>query len=176
MDENKEVSLVKNEPKSLTDNSVACYCTECGSKIYAGAKFCAVCGAQVHGLGGKSLKENDMRESYIKKMFCYEGRVNRQKYILNVLPTGILNYMLMKMMEYIDSLPLLIISLLISLLLMIYVFMFAIRRCHDIDRSGWYCLLSFVPVVNFVWGIYLMCKKGTDGVNKYGDDPLRSGN
>jgi uncharacterized membrane protein YhaH (DUF805 family) len=40
----------------------------------------------------------------------------------------------------------------------------AVRRMHDTDRSGWYCL---IPIYNIV----LACTEGTPGVNEYGPDP-----
>lgn len=49
----------------------------------------------------------------------------------------------------------------------------AIRRLHDIDRTGWWLLLSFtiigIPVL-----LWWDCVKGTDGPNRYGPDPLAS--
>ena len=48
-----------------------------------------------------------------------------------------------------------------------------IRRLHDIGRSGWWWLLVFIPFVNFIMGIYLMCKKGETGPNRFGPDPLQ---
>lgn len=41
----------------------------------------------------------------------------------------------------------------------------AIRRVHDTDHSGWFVL---VPIYN----LYLMVKKGTEGDNRFGADPL----
>ncbi len=46
-----------------------------------------------------------------------------------------------------------------------------IRRLHDTDRSGWTYLLLIVPLVNLVV-IYWLVKKGTDGANRFGGDPL----
>ena len=51
-------------------------------------------------------------------------------------------------------------------------YMLMIRRLHDLDLSGFFCLLSFVPFVNLGLSIYLLAKKGTDGDNAYGPDPL----
>ncbi len=49
----------------------------------------------------------------------------------------------------------------------------SIGRLHDLDRSGWWSLLGFVPFVNICLGIYLLFAKGTDGENEYGEDPLK---
>ena len=49
-----------------------------------------------------------------------------------------------------------------------------IRRLHDTDRSGWWILLGFVPIVNYI-GIWVLlvfyCLEGTKGPNRFGEDP-----
>lgn len=47
----------------------------------------------------------------------------------------------------------------------------AIRRIHDFDQSGWMALLFFVPLVNIVFLLILLCMPGTEGENSYGEDP-----
>ena len=49
-----------------------------------------------------------------------------------------------------------------------------IRRLHDLDKSGWMILIYAVPLLNAVFGIYLLAAKGTDGPNRFGADPLDS--
>ena len=44
----------------------------------------------------------------------------------------------------------------------------SIRRFHDQDRSGWFILLSFIPVVGGIILIVFMCLPGTPGNNTYG--------
>lgn len=44
----------------------------------------------------------------------------------------------------------------------------AIRRIHDLNKSGWLWLLFLIPLVNIFFGIYVMCAKGTEGNNNYG--------
>lgn len=51
----------------------------------------------------------------------------------------------------------------------IYVsFVFTIRRLHDRNNTGWLSLLMLIPVINFIFMIYLFAAKGTEGVNDYG--------
>jgi uncharacterized membrane protein YhaH (DUF805 family) len=38
----------------------------------------------------------------------------------------------------------------------------SIRRCHDVGKSGWYCL---IPIYNIV----LFATRGEDNSNDYGD-------
>jgi len=49
----------------------------------------------------------------------------------------------------------------------------SVRRFHDRDKSGWWYLIGFVPVIG---GFWLLIEngflKGTVGSNQYGSDPL----
>lgn len=47
----------------------------------------------------------------------------------------------------------------------------AIRRLHDIDRTGWWLLLAFTIIGIFVL-LYWACVRGTPGPNRFGPDPL----
>jgi uncharacterized membrane protein YhaH (DUF805 family) len=48
----------------------------------------------------------------------------------------------------------------------------AIRRLHDTDRSGWWVLLVFIPLVGAIVLIVWYCSRGTEGSNRFGPDPL----
>lgn len=45
----------------------------------------------------------------------------------------------------------------------------AIRRLHDMNLSGWWVLLYFVPIVGNIAPWVLLFIRGTDGPNKYGE-------
>lgn len=47
-----------------------------------------------------------------------------------------------------------------------------VRRLHDIDKSGWFILLGFIPLIGAIALIILMCLPGTQGDNRFGPDPL----
>ena len=47
-----------------------------------------------------------------------------------------------------------------------------VRRLHDLDRSGWWLLISFIPLVGAIILIVWFCSKGTDGPNRFGQDRL----
>lgn len=48
-----------------------------------------------------------------------------------------------------------------------------VRRLHDIDRKGWWWLITFIPFGGLVMLVWL-CSKGTQGVNRFGTDPTPS--
>ena len=49
-----------------------------------------------------------------------------------------------------------------------------VRRLHDIDRSGWWILITFVPIVGAIVLLVWYCTKGSNGSNRFGQDPLGS--
>jgi uncharacterized membrane protein YhaH (DUF805 family) len=48
-----------------------------------------------------------------------------------------------------------------------------IKRWHDRDKSGWWALMNLVPIVGQIW-VLVECGflRGTEGVNRFGKDPL----
>jgi uncharacterized membrane protein YhaH (DUF805 family) len=47
-----------------------------------------------------------------------------------------------------------------------------VRRLHDIGRSGWWLLISFVPLVGVILLIVWFCRQGDPGPNRFGPDPM----
>lgn len=48
----------------------------------------------------------------------------------------------------------------------------AVKRCHDRNKTGFFILLSALPILNFWVLIELWFLRGTPGDNNYGPDPL----
>ena len=47
------------------------------------------------------------------------------------------------------------------------------KRWHDRDKSGWWSLILFVPIIGFIWFL-IECGflRGTEGPNRFGPDPI----
>jgi uncharacterized membrane protein YhaH (DUF805 family) len=46
-----------------------------------------------------------------------------------------------------------------------------VRRLHDTNRSGWWILIGFIPLIGALVLIYFFILEGTRGPNQYGPDP-----
>jgi uncharacterized membrane protein YhaH (DUF805 family) len=46
-----------------------------------------------------------------------------------------------------------------------------VRRMHDLDKSGWWFFIWFIPLIGAIWLLVLLCTDGTAGENKYGASP-----
>ena len=110
-----------------------------------------------------------MAQSYsdLSLWFSWKGRVNRRPYFFAGLAVGcFLEGRKLVPDEYvIVYLPLLLAAVYSAVVL-------GIKRCHDRDRTGWFMLVNFIPVVSLWPLIELTFFKGTPGPNKYGEDPL----
>lgn len=47
----------------------------------------------------------------------------------------------------------------------------SVRRLHDINKSGWWILISLVPCVGGIILLVLDCIEGDPGDNQYGPNP-----
>lgn len=48
----------------------------------------------------------------------------------------------------------------------------AVRRLHDVDKSGWWVLLVLIPLIGWLILLYWAIQRGTVGDNRFGSDPL----
>lgn len=46
-----------------------------------------------------------------------------------------------------------------------------VRRLHDINKSGGYWFVRFIPIAGPIWLLVLLVEDSWDGVNKYGANP-----
>lgn len=47
----------------------------------------------------------------------------------------------------------------------------AVRRLHDVGKSGWMILISLIPLIGVIWLLVLMVTESTPGENQYGQNP-----
>ncbi len=43
-----------------------------------------------------------------------------------------------------------------------------VRRLHDRDRSAWFLLWFLLPIIGWIIILIPLCKRGTEGENRYG--------
>ncbi|MBP6557982.1 MAG: DUF805 domain-containing protein [Flavobacterium sp.] len=51
----------------------------------------------------------------------------------------------------------------------------AVRRLHDVGKSGWFYFIVLIPLVGAIWLLVLFFTEGEQGENKYGADPKADG-
>ncbi len=105
-----------------------------------------------------------MIQYYIKVLQNYvnfNGRARRAEYWYFVLVNSIISVLL----QVIDNAAgTTFISLVYSLAVLLPTISVAVRRMHDVGKSGWFML---IPIYNFI----LAVTEGQKGPNEYGEDP-----
>ena len=106
-------------------------------------------------------------KSVILKNYCnFKGRATRAEFwwfYLFSLVLGIICSVLGKFGT--------ILSYIISLALLLPNLGLGVRRLHDINKSGWFMLLSLIPIVGWIILIVWWAKQGDPTENQYGPVP-----
>ena len=112
----------------------------------------------------------------LSEIYTTEGRLNRLRYFKYQIIWILIGLLIGLIIGFIigdssGSLLNMVVGL-FSLFMGIGNIMLSVRRLHDLNKSGWFMLLAFVPLVNLVFALYLYLAPGQVGANQYGADPL----
>ena len=107
----------------------------------------------------------------------FSGRAQRSEYwwfvlfaALTSVAAMILDNLLGLTMGTVDDGP---IQTLAGLALLLPGISVAVRRLHDLDRTGWWVCIFLIPIIGVIVFLFFACRRGTDGANRFGPDPLR---
>ena len=99
----------------------------------------------------------------------FDGRARRSEYWYFALANFLVGFILGIIGGFVPVV--MYISYLYSLAVLLPGIAVAIRRLHDIGKSGWYLLVVLIPIAGAIWLIVLLATEGTTGPNEYGPDP-----
>ena len=111
----------------------------------------------------------------LKKYAVFSGRSRRKEYWYFVLFVVIISIAL----SLIDSLigaydrssGAGLLSTIFSLAILIPSIAVSVRGLHDIDRTGWWVLISLVPLIEWIVLLVFRVQDGTPGTNRFGPNP-----
>lgn len=110
----------------------------------------------------------------MKKAFNFSDRSRRKEYWMFVLVTFILTIVLSIIdgavgLEVAEGVG--ILSTLFSLLIIIPSLSVTVRRLHDIGKSGWWVLISLIPIIGIIVLLVFTVKDSEPASNVYGMNP-----
>ena len=111
----------------------------------------------------------------LKNYATFSGRARRKEYWMFFLISALISIVLTLLdillgtysMEYEAGL----FSGLYSLLILIPSIAVVVRRLHDTDRSGWWILISLIPLIGVIVLFVFMCLDSQPGTNRFGANP-----
>ena len=108
----------------------------------------------------------------------FDGRISRQPFWIGTLVLWAASIALSILAGIIvgsASTAMMLIQLVIGLAFLVPSLAVAVKRFHDRDKSGWWVLIIFIPLIRFIWYLVeLGFLPGTPGPNRFGPDPLGS--
>jgi uncharacterized membrane protein YhaH (DUF805 family) len=109
----------------------------------------------------------------LKKYAEFDGRASRTEFWMFWLVHFVIRVGLLILAGFADVF--LLLFFLYQLVLLLPTISVTIRRLHDADRSGWWYLVVFFPVVGGVALLGMAMAEGDPGENKYGPPPVEAG-
>ena len=113
-----------------------------------------------------------------RQMFDFSGRATRREYWLLQMQVLLGYFGLVAAAGLVgnigsESLGVVVVGVLLLFVLFagIATVSAGVRRIHDHDKTGWLLLLSFVPLIGWVFLLIMTLTPGTPGENSYGYDP-----
>ena len=111
----------------------------------------------------------------LKKYAVFSGRARRKEYWFFVL----FNVMISIVLALIDGMTgtfdpeagIGLLGMIYGLAVIIPSIAVLVRRLHDTDRSGWWILIAFIPLIGTIVLIVFMALDGNPDDNDYGENP-----
>jgi ribose/xylose/arabinose/galactoside ABC-type transport system permease subunit/uncharacterized membrane protein YhaH (DUF805 family) len=116
--------------------------------------------------------------SVMQALFSFKGRMTRRDYwlkgVIFLSPLSVLISTLL----LVDSVIVRVLSLVLSVLLLWPGLALTAKRLHDRGRSGWFIATLLIPAADIVFGVLIFIwvgfLRGTEGANRFGEDPRKS--
>jgi uncharacterized membrane protein YhaH (DUF805 family) len=130
----------------------------------------------LRGQNSESKSAIDFKHLFLS----FEGRISRQPFWIGILTLigiaialAIIELMIGLSIDVGEGARLGILSGLFMIASIWFSLALYAKRWHDRDKSGWWSLIAFIPIVGAIWIIVeLGCLQGTEGPNRFGPDPL----
>jgi uncharacterized membrane protein YhaH (DUF805 family) len=111
----------------------------------------------------------------LKKYAVFSGRARRKEYwffvLFNIIIALALTFIDFSTGLYDVESEVGLLSGLYSLAVLVPSIAVTIRRLHDTDRTGWWFLIAFVPIIGVIVLLVFTVFDSTPGDNQYGPNP-----
>lgn len=108
------------------------------------------------------------------KYWSAKGRIGRMRYLAYTFGGSLLYIVLVGLaglgaaVVSLNGTLLTIVQIALYIAVMVFTVLTCIKRCHDLNISGWWCLTLIVPIL----GLLFLFVPGTKGGNRFGPPPL----
>lgn len=110
------------------------------------------------------------KETLTENYANFEGRARRKEYWSFQLVSFIISLVLSGVLMAISP-ELSMIANIYSLAVLVPSLGLAVRRLHDVGKSGWFLLIVLIPLIGAIWLLVLFFTDSEAGTNEYGPNP-----
>ena len=107
----------------------------------------------------------------VKHYADFSGRANRKQFWLYALWLCVVYIVIGILSAALGEKAGTVLSALVGLALLVPNLALTVRRLHDTDRSGWWVLISFLPLIGGLILFVFELLPGTPGENRFGNQP-----
>lgn len=111
----------------------------------------------------------------IKNYANFSGRARRKEYwmflLFNIFIIITLSLISAALGKLLNSETPIFIVVLYTLFIIVPHLAVVVRRLHDINKSGVYWFVKFIPIAGPIWLLILLVEDSWDGNNQYGPNP-----
>ena len=111
----------------------------------------------------------DAVKSVLSQYANFNGRARRSEYWYYILAYAIISAVFSALAQYSSIFS--ILSAVVGLGLLCPTLAVAVRRLHDIGKSGWYYLFCLIPLAGTIILLIWFAKDSEPGDNMYGPNP-----
>ncbi|MCK4797995.1 MAG: tetratricopeptide repeat protein [Spirochaetes bacterium] len=171
------IELVNSSQNNI--NNMKIFCQKCGAELKEDpSNFCSYCAFSLQNATIRDEKKGIIGQFFesFKLSLNWSGRFSRRQFAIFYVGFNLINVFIAFLIGltgfdvWVDSIGWGgIVGLTWVVIFVIFIYSAAIRRFHDLDKSGWYVLLSFIPLVNIIVLIDLLTEKGKEiGETRWG--------
>jgi uncharacterized membrane protein YhaH (DUF805 family) len=123
-------------------------------------------------------------ETYQPQVFATKGRIGRLRYLayvwvgyLFMIPVTLIGGIASTSGDsYSNSLsgPMILVISIAYITMIVFIFILAKRRLNDLNHTGWLALIMLIPLVNILFGLYIIFAPGKPDHNRFGPPPTKN--
>jgi len=114
----------------------------------------------------------------LKKYAVFEGRAQRAEYwyfvLFTILISIVLAFIDIATGSFNEQAGIGMLGGIYALAVLIPSIAVGVRRLHDTNRTGWWILIGFIPIIGFIVLIVFFMIDSDPSANEYGDNPKGS--
>ncbi|MCM1164200.1 MAG: DUF805 domain-containing protein [Muribaculaceae bacterium] len=119
-------------------------------------------------------RQLDFKEAVVRALtvnYCnFAGRASRSEYWWYALFTFLLGLVIGFVFSFSETVECIVMGI-VQLALILPGLGLCVRRLHDTNKSGWWILLAFIPLIGALVLIFWFCQPSTPDSNEYGPVP-----